>query len=450
LSSPIIQVENLRKSYKLYSKPRDRLLELITANRVQRHMFKHALDGISFSLQPGDRLGIMGENGSGKSTLLKILTGVLTPTSGTMETRGKIAALLELGSGFHPDLTGVENVLQNGYIMGYSNEEMQERLPLISQFSELGDAINYPVKTYSSGMMMRLAFSCSVFVEPDILIVDEALAVGDAYFQTKCFFKIKELIDKGTTFVYVSHGQDAVRSLCNKALVLEHGLIIKEGVSSEVTDFYTSYMYAKINHSNQSINNAVCLGSEEVGNSMQCPVGYDPTAETHFSISEEFQKRVKEFRKGSGLARITDIHLLDENYNPTDNLHIGRDYIARVFFEAHTPLKPSFDIGMGITDFTGQTIIQLNTYTNGLSFECNDNYSRHIVDFKFNNNLSPGRHSIICGLADEVKGYAGELNMLSVHDACYGAIVFNVLHMPGHHTFGKIYHKVDLVHYQIK
>lgn len=423
-TDPIIEVDSLRKTYRLYSKPRDRLLELLSGNRVKRHMDKHALDGISFSMQAGDRLGIMGENGSGKSTLLKILTGVLTPTAGTVEVRGKVAALLELGTGFHPDLTGVENVFQNGYIMGYSKEQMRERFPMIAEFSELGDAINYPVKTYSSGMLVRLAFACSVFVEPDILIVDEALAVGDAYFQTKCFFKIKELIDRGTTFVYVSHGQDAVRSLCNKGIVLEHGRIICTGEARESADFYNSYIHKKMVDSPLQI--------------MAQSVNVDPTATSHatndnnitdsslYSFSEEFKKRVTSLRQSNGLASVTDVQLLNSDGEFAGHFFPGQDITIRISFEAFVPLTADFGVGIAITDENGLELLQCITTDYNVVIEDSRNHSQHVVEFSFNNVLAFGKYSLTVALAGLYPDpNLPENRLVNInYDRCYNSAVF--------------------------
>ena len=201
----VIKIENLSKVYKLYNSPVDRLKESLHPLRKQYHHDFYALNNVSFEIKKSESVGIIGKNGSGKSTLLKILTGVLTPTSGTVKVNGKVSALLELGAGFNPELSGIENVYFNGMLMGYTREDMAERLDEILSFADIGNFVHQPVKTYSSGMFVRLAFAVAINVDPDILIVDEALAVGDIKFQRKCFLKIEELRKSNKSILFVSH-----------------------------------------------------------------------------------------------------------------------------------------------------------------------------------------------------------------------------------------------------
>lgn len=238
----VIQLKNVIKTYKLYNKPLDRLKEAISFRNRSYHTEFKALNGITFNVEKGDAIGILGKNGSGKSTLLKLITGVLTPTSGIIEVKGKISAILELGAGFNPDYSGRENIYLNGLMMGYSREEIDKKIDDIIQFADIGDFIEQPVKIYSSGMFARLAFAVSINVEPDILIVDEALAVGDVRFQTKCIEKMKELKKNGTTILFVSHATEQVKRFCNKAVWLKNGIIEALGESSEIVDLYEDYM----------------------------------------------------------------------------------------------------------------------------------------------------------------------------------------------------------------
>lgn len=232
-----ISMRNITKAYPLYKCKKDKLREAFSLSGKSHHTDFYALRNVSFDLEKGECVGIIGLNGSGKSTLLKIITGVVSPTEGETEINGKISALLELGAGFNPEYTGIENIYLNSTIMGYSTEETKQRLPEILNFAELGDFIYQPVKTYSSGMFVRLAFSIAINVEPDILIIDEALSVGDVFFQQKCYRKLKELTGKSTVLI-VSHDLNAMTKFCKRMLLMHHGELIFDGSSSEVITKY--------------------------------------------------------------------------------------------------------------------------------------------------------------------------------------------------------------------
>ena len=219
-----VNIENLNKTYRLYNKPSDRVKEALGFGKKQSKTFE-ALKDVSFNVKKGETVGIIGTNGAGKSTLLKIVTGVLSPTAGNIQIEGKVSALLELGAGFNEEYSGIENIYLNGRMMGYSRKEMDERLNGIVEFADIGDFINQPVKTYSSGMFARLAFAVAINVEPDILIVDEALSVGDIFFQNKCFKKFDELKRNGVTILFVSHDIGSVRQMCSRVLWLDHGTV---------------------------------------------------------------------------------------------------------------------------------------------------------------------------------------------------------------------------------
>lgn len=238
----MIEIQDLTKVYKIYDKPIDRLKESLSLRHKQYSREFYALNGISLQICKGDSVGILGKNGSGKSTLLKIITGVLSPTNGLIKVNGKISALLELGAGFNPEYTGMENVYLNGTMMGYSKEDIDAKVDGILQFADIGEFINQPVKTYSSGMFARLAFAVAINVEPEILIIDEVLAVGDSRFQVKCIDKMKELKANGTTILFVSHATEQVKRFCNKAIWLKDGVVHMQGESSEIVDLYENYM----------------------------------------------------------------------------------------------------------------------------------------------------------------------------------------------------------------
>lgn len=228
-SNLAINVCDVTKIYRLYDKPIDRLKESISLTHKKYHKEFFALDKISFSVEKGSTVGIIGTNGSGKSTILKIITGVLNPTTGSVEVDGNISALLELGAGFNMDYTGIENIYMNGTMMGFSREQMEAKLPEILEFADIGDFVYQPVKTYSSGMFVRLAFALAINVEPEILIVDEALSVGDVFFQAKCYRRMEEIRKTGTTILMVTHDMGSVIKYCDKVILLNKGEFLAEG-----------------------------------------------------------------------------------------------------------------------------------------------------------------------------------------------------------------------------
>lgn len=234
----VVQIEHITKKYNLYARPQDRFREAVGFRHRSLHSDFYALNDICFDVHSGETVGIIGTNGSGKSTLLKIITGVLKPSSGTVSVKGRVSALLELGAGFNQEYTGLENIYLNGRMMGYSRREMEERVPGIVDFADIGEFISQPVKTYSSGMFARLAFAVAINVEPDILIVDEALSVGDLFFQNKCFRKFEELKERGVTILFVSHDISSVRQMCSRVLWIEKGVQNIFGNSDLVCDMY--------------------------------------------------------------------------------------------------------------------------------------------------------------------------------------------------------------------
>ena len=236
-----IQIRDLTKVYRLYDKNIDRLKETFHFRKKRYSRDHYALVDINLDIHKGESIGIVGTNGSGKSTLLKLITGVVFPTQGEIRSHGKIAALLELGAGFNMEYTGMENIYLNGTMMGYTEKEMKERIPAIVAFADIGDFIYQPVKSYSSGMFARLAFAVSINVEPDILIVDEALSVGDTKFQVKCIDKMTELRDKGTTILFVTHSVEQIKRFCTRGIWIREGRIVEDGEASHVVDLYENF-----------------------------------------------------------------------------------------------------------------------------------------------------------------------------------------------------------------
>lgn len=250
MSKYVVSVENLSKVYKLYDKPTDRIKEALLPGIKTKHKEFYALKDVGFKIEEGEAVGIIGKNGSGKSTLLKILTGVLSPTTGSVSIEGRVSALLELGAGFNSEYTGLENIYLTGTIMGYTREQMESKIPEIIEFADIGDFLYQPVKTYSSGMFVRLAFAVSINIDPDILIVDEALSVGDIRFQRKCFRKIEEF-KKTKTFILVSHDLSTVTKFCDRVIWLNEGEIKREGDPQEITNEFRAFMIeAKFNDDN--------------------------------------------------------------------------------------------------------------------------------------------------------------------------------------------------------
>ncbi len=255
----VITVENVTKIYPIYKKNSDRVKEVLSVTHKTYNKPFYALNGISFEIEKGETVGIIGTNGSGKSTILKIITGVVSPTAGKVNVDGKVSALLELGAGFDLDYTGIENIYMNGSILGYTKEEMDQKIPEILAFADIGDFVYQQVKTYSSGMLVRLAFALAINVNPEVLIIDEALAVGDAFFQAKCFNKLEEIKERGTTILFVSHDIISVKKLCKRAIWIEKGNLREIGDAKEVCEHYLSMQIEEQNKEKQKIVNDMVL-----------------------------------------------------------------------------------------------------------------------------------------------------------------------------------------------
>lgn len=264
MSDIAIKVEHVNKVYKLYDRPLDRFKEALGLSRNKKYKEHYALNDVSFDIYKGETIGIIGTNGSGKSTILKIITGVLNQNGGNVKVSGRISALLELGTGFNMEYTGVENIFLNGTMMGYTREQMEERVDKIADFAGIGEYINQPVKTYSSGMFARLAFAVAINVDPDILIVDEALSVGDIYFQAKCFKKMDEIKKSGTTVLIVSHDLSSIAKYCDRVILLNKGQKVKEGSPKEMIDIYKKIMVNQYNEDDDDNNYSV--DDEETSN----------------------------------------------------------------------------------------------------------------------------------------------------------------------------------------
>lgn len=354
-----IQVKNLSKRYKVYNSTKDRLKDWLIPNKTHHEEF-WALKNINFTVKPGESIGFIGHNGAGKSTLLKLLTGTVKPTEGTVEINGRVAALLELGMGFHPDFTGIQNIYMSGQLMGLNNNEIKELIPKIEEFAEIGHHIHHPLRTYSSGMSLRLGFSIATAVRPDILIVDEALSVGDAYFQHKCFRKIREYREQGTTLLFVSHDPGAVKNLCDRAILLNKGSQILDGNPEEVLDYY----------------NAIIAMNE-----------------ADFEIKQsqgEGDKKIT--RSGNNKATISKVYFT-KHKNEVNAIQVLDEVVLNIEVDFHEKINNP-TIGFMIKDRLGNEIFGTNTYHLNKDIGLFEKGERKIIQFKFLASLGIGNYSI--------------------------------------------------------
>ncbi|GAB4332637.1 MAG: ABC transporter ATP-binding protein [Desulfobulbaceae bacterium] len=326
--SGCIVVNNLGKKYKRYPNRWARLGEWFSGGRYQGHTARWVFRNLSFSVEQGESVGVIGVNGAGKSTLLKLLTGTSAPSEGTVEVRGRVSALLELGMGFHQDFSGRLNALMTCQMMGYTSEEAEDLIEDIRAFSELGDYLEQPVRVYSTGMQVRLAFSAATVTRPEILIVDEALSVGDAYFQHKCIRRIRDYRDQGTTLLFVSHDPGAVKSLCNRAILLDRGAIVRDGAPDTVLDYY---------------NSVIALGKQD--EDIRQVTGEDGQAST---------------RSGDGTARIHEVDMLGEKGNTARTFRVGERTVLRCRVRFHETMEDA-TVGFLLRDRMGNDVYGTNT-----------------------------------------------------------------------------------------
>lgn len=359
-----IQVTGLGKAYRQYASRWGRLAEWLLPSSRPRHQKKWILHDISFAVAPGEAVGIVGVNGAGKSTLLKLITGTTQPTCGAVTIQGRVAALLELGMGFHPDFTGRQNAYMAGQLIGLSADDITRLMPEIEAFAEIGDYLDMPVRVYSSGMSMRLAFSIATCQRPDILIVDEALSVGDAYFQHKSFNRIREFAQQGTTLLIVSHDKAAIQSICNRAILLEQGRVAMEGEPEAVMDYYNALI---AENGNRTVQQATLA---------------DGRTQT---------------QSGSGEASITAIGLYNAEDEPVEVVKCGEEVALRVTAQVNAPLA-SLVLGYAIKDRLGQAAFGTNTYH--LGAEQTDLQPGEQIHYtlRFPANLGAGSYSVAVAL----------------------------------------------------
>jgi ABC-type polysaccharide/polyol phosphate transport system ATPase subunit len=433
MPEPIIIAENLSKAYRIWRSPADRLKSPFLAGVAsmlpkesppQRALHKHAARGwrdfyalrdLSLTVRRGEAVGIIGRNGSGKSTLLQIIAGTLRPTQGRIETRGRVAALLELGAGFNPEFTGRENVYLNAAILGFTHKEVDTRFDSITAYAEIGDFIDQPVKTYSSGMVIRLAFAVAVNVEPDILIIDEALGVGDARFQLKCARTIDRFIAKGVTLLFVSHDASMVKRLCNHAVLLEHGCVVYAGKPNDVVNLYSKLTIEgntvdSLKADIAALQSAQAIHTAQAETSPLSPKVATPVAgarangEAPIKQAEELlaeershvQLSGKEFAYGGELGRILTVTVLDVTRKARTWFTTGERVVVRMVVEADDACpEPIF--ALTVKNTAGVEIYGTNTLFSKQPAPALKAGEQHEVDFTFDLDLMPGHYFLSFG-----------------------------------------------------
>ena len=396
-SDPVIRIQQLSKVYRVYNRPIDRVLESVlhrTGIRKSGTRFREipALKPMDFEINPGETVGIIGQNGSGKSTLLQIISGTLYPSSGSVEVNGRLSALLELGAGFNPNFSGRENAYLNGSIMGFSRAEMASKFDDILDFSGIGDFIDQPVKTYSSGMFVRLAFAVAIHMDPDILVVDEALSVGDVRFQNKCFRKLRELKGRGTTTLFVTHSSDLIVRHCDRAILLEKGEVHSTGDPADVVNEYLNLLF----------NNEE--GQVEATSSAGSTLDYDDNGLLSDRSVDGCRLRsfynAGEYRWGDQRGQIQD-YLLLINGQPASSICQSGDHIdllLRVIYKADVS-NPILGLTLKTSD--GIVVYGANTRDRKLDVPAGRAGSELLVRYSFAINLIGGDYFISLGLADD-------------------------------------------------
>jgi len=385
----VIKVTNLGKAYKQYHSHWSRLAEWVLPGSKPRHNLHWVLQDINFTVNQGEAVGIIGINGAGKSTLLKMITGTTQPTTGNVDITGRVAALLELGMGFHPDFTGRQNAFMAGQLLGFSVEDIAELMPVIEGFAEIGDYIDQPVRVYSSGMQMRLAFSVATARRPDVLIVDEALSVGDAYFQHKSFDRIREFRKQGTTLLIVSHDKQAIQSICDHAILLNAGKLAMQGEPEAVMDYYNAML---ADHQNQTVKQEVA------------PSGKIQTI------------------SGTGEAILANVVLLNEAGKPIEIVAVGQKVSLSVKAICNAQVE-GLVVGYMIKDRLGQPVFGTNTYHHKRELQNLRGDESVEYNFDFQANLGPGTYSITIAL------HSDDTHVGKNYEWCDHALVFNMINV---------------------
>ncbi|MHB1058747.1 MAG: ABC transporter ATP-binding protein [Rhodanobacter sp.] len=371
-----------------------------------------ALQDVNFNVRAGESVGLIGRNGAGKSTLLQILTGTLQPTDGCVEVKGRVSALLELGAGFNPDFTGRENVFLTGAVLGMSRDEIQRKYKAIIDFADIGEFIDHPVKTYSSGMLVRLAFALQVHVDPDILIVDEALSVGDIFFQQKCINKIREILESGVTLFFVSHGLNSVKSLCARAIYLDHGRLIGDGPADEICD---QYQNSFTSYSRRDWEQAVEAARMEGGDH---PVLLQAIGKEYSLEDSGFESRLSQ-RSGTGELRFTGMRVFDERDQAVVAIEQGGSVRIRTELHAEKDIPAGAAIGILLRDANGIDLMAFNSNFYRQHLPALRAGRRYIWEIDVDLPLARGYYSLHCGIKpDAASSY--------FYDRCFNAAVLEI------------------------
>ncbi len=396
-----IRAEEICKVYKLYNRPTDRLLDalgLMRKNRFQEHT---ALDHVSFEVRKGETVGIIGTNGSGKSTILKIITGVLNPTKGKIAVDGRISALLELGAGFNMEYTGIENVYLNGMMMGFSREEMDVRLEGILSFADIGNFVNQPCKTYSSGMFVRLAFAVAINIDPEILIVDEALSVGDVFFQAKCYKKFEDFKAQGKTILFVSHDISSVAKYCDRVILLNRGNKLSEGEPKETIELYKKVLLKQ----EQNITSGQVLGGAD---------GLQAAWKSNYVLNSD----VNEY--GTGEAEIIDFALIDEYGSYTNCIQKGTSFTIKSKVAFHKKIvDPIFTYTFKTV--SGTAVTGTNTMYENAGIGTADQGEIYVATFCQNMDLQGGEYLLSLSCTGYVGGEFRAYHRL--YDVCSVTVI---------------------------
>ena len=413
-----IRVENLTKIYKLYDRPRDRFFESMGLTRGKRLSRDHyALRDVSFTVRQGETVGIIGTNGSGKSTILKIITGVLASTSGTVEVNGRISALLELGAGFHMEYTGLENVYLNGTMNGFSREEIDERLDEILAFADIGEFIHQPVKTYSSGMFVRLAFAVAINIDPEILIVDEALSVGDVYFQAKCYRKFEDFKSMGKTILFVSHDLSSISKYCDRVILLNKGVMLTEGPPRVIVDLYKKLLVNQLNLDTLEAVKAEHEPDELLALSENGSKG-EENQEDPWTPAFSLNPEINEY--GDRRAQIVGFNILDENGHSSNTLEKGSTCTIQMKVLFHEKVSDPI-YAFTITDLKGTDITGTNSLFERASVRAREPGETQEISFTQRMDMQGGEYMLSLGCT----GYDG--TDFVVHHRLYQACSLTIV-----------------------
>ena len=390
-----IEVNGLGKCYQIYDKPSDRLKQMLMRGRKQYYKEFWALKDVSFKIKKGETVGIIGRNGSGKSTLLQMICGTLNPTDGEVKVNGRVAALLELGAGFNPEFSGVENVYMAASLYGLSKEEVDQRFEAIATFADIGDHIHQPVKTYSSGMYVRLAFSVAIHVEPEILIIDEALSVGDAFFQAKCASMIRKIIAAGATVLFVSHDTASIKSLCSRAILLDSG---------------RSLFFGEVNTAVEKYYSAIVVDQQKKEVAENSTIVIENLPNEHLDGAEIFRNQASFQRLRNGSAEFINVVILDGTGKIVESVTFGERVTLRQVFRVQKAVQ-KLGLGYHIRDKNGLDIIYSDSAIERRHIEDCEVGSVYVVDWSFVVFLQDGNYSVASMLSEPIDLEVGEVKV---------------------------------------